>query len=216
MLTRDKLEERLERGTKNLKGEEPILGSSTQYAEFILEKIKSPKIGLVQYNVRQMRFMVGNQCVADFQRNDKSKNKVNQKTVVAIRNHVNHFLSWLQLTDRESDLNHFIMLVTDMDRTLSRDNINRICNMKLEEIDVFNEKKTFRDNEKEFFIKTVMDRVVSDNRLMQIVNDYTYDITLYNNKDDKDVDKKLESIDMHVLHVLSFYTKITLHYFTLL
>ena len=83
------LEERKKRGLKTKEGNTPKLGSSAQFVELMIDRNKSNELGNREYNVRHLSFKVGGRVLADFQRNDRSKNKVNQRTVVAIKNHIN-------------------------------------------------------------------------------------------------------------------------------
>lgn len=214
MLTRSGVEERIKHGCLNKAGVIPVLGNTHMYAEFILEKHKSlsDNNGI---NVRHFKFMVGNRVFADFERNDASKNKVNQKSVVCIANHINHFLSYLQINDMNDDMLHFLSIMRDVDIKLSKDNIIANCVIGLDTVTI-GEKRTYADNEKAYFLKVITDTVINDDRLLEAVSKYTYETTLYTSEvniqqsddDEEDDNKKLEKLDIHVLHVIAFYTKL--------
>lgn len=214
------IEDRIKNGCRNKAGLEPILGANNMIAEFTLDKLNSSIGEEKAFKVRHFRFMVGNHPFADFERNDASKNKVNQKTVVCIANHLNHFLSYLQINDRVSDLHHFLAIMRDIDIALSKKNINQYCLLELDELDVLGRKVTYADKEREYFLKIINQYIVDDTVLLNAVSDYTYDTTLYatspieemlpedDDDDEEDKNKKLEKIDLHVLHCVALYTKL--------
>lgn len=150
-----------------------------------------------------------------FRRYETSKHKANESTVESITTHLEHFFDYVTKIKKCERTEHLVVnVIYEIDKRLNATIIEKSVLKRLEER--MDETVTYRDIEVEIYQEVLEEIFLNNEELIDIMVEYNWKVFRDNMAHDSDVNNKLTSADVFIIHTLILYSKlIYLPYFRL-
>lgn len=173
---------------------------------FSIEKSKSKDLQQTGSNGRSIHIDIEGGDTIILSRIVSTTSKLACQTVENMLASMNHFICWTQLHGYTKYLDNFKMLIYRLDKQLNCIAVNDYVAKRVTELaGTKNANNQYCTHE--YFLHFVNNNIMNDSLLLESVNDYIKDITMYN-FESSNIESKLEECDIHICHVLSWYIKL--------
>lgn len=146
-------------------------------------------------------------------RHHKSRSGPNGDTVESMTSTLNHFTTWVHLRNNDNE-NFLRYVLTYLDSLLNRNSIAATTTTVLSTNMGANE-MTIPSIELEYFTQVMTKLLVNNQKLIKMVSDYVYDMTVYNfEATTLGSGEKIRNEDIHIKHMIAVFSKIIhIYYF---